>query len=225
MNTKLTAFINRFLLFFFLIASSLLNAEIITGRCVGVSDGDTAIVLVNGNRQVKIRFYGIDTPESSQDFGQRAKHKLSGLIYGKEVMVDITSNDRYGRSIGKVYVDGIYTNLEMIKSGLAWHYVQYAPHDRDLARAENAARASQIGLWSHANPIPPWNWRRGIRTYSSSSGTESASRGASTAGTYWVSGSGKIHNRSCRHFGSSNAGTYTDHPIGTNCRVCGGNGR
>ena len=159
----------RFILFFYIFVSSLLNAEIVTGKCVGVTDGDTATVLVSGNKQVKVRFWGIDAPESSQDFGQRAKQKLSSLIYGKEVKVDITSKDRYGRSIGKVYVGGIYTNLEMVKSGLAWHYVQYAPNDSEIANAEKAARASKVGLWSHANPTPPWNWRKGIGVYDNTS--------------------------------------------------------
>lgn len=236
MNTNIKAFINKFILFFFLFASSLLNAEIITGKCVGVTDGDTATVLVDGNRQVKVRFHGIDAPESAQDFGQRAKQKMSDLIYGKEVKVDILERDKYGRSVGKVYVGGVYTNLEMVKSGLAWHYVQYAPNDTDLANAERAARASKVGLWSHANPTPPWNWRKGIGVYDntsdkstgkSSSGSSSgkASSGASGSGAYWVSGSGKVHNKSCRYYGSSNAGTYTDNPSGTDCKVCGGKGQ
>ena len=235
MNTNIKAFINKFMLFFFLFASSLLNAEIVTGKCVGVTDGDTATVLVDGNRQVKVRFHGIDAPESSQDFGQRSKQKMSDLIYGKEVKVDILERDKYGRSVAKVYVGGVYTNLEMVKSGLAWHYVQYAPNDSDLASAEKAARASKVGLWSHANPTPPWNWRKGIGVYDntsekstgkSSNGSSSgkASSGASGSGAYWVSGSGKVHNKSCRYYGSSNAGTYTDNPSGTDCKVCGGDG-
>lgn len=214
-----------------------------------MTDGDTATVLVDGNRQVKVRFHGIDAPESSQDFGQRAKQKLSDLIYGKEVKVDILETDKYGRSVGKVYVGHTYTNYEMVKSGLAWHYKQYAKNDAELAFAESQAKSGKIGLWSHANPTPPWNWRRGIGVYdnssskgktasntsSSSSRTASSSKGSSSvgksssgsaaSGEYWVSGSGKVHNKSCRYYGSSNAGTYTDNPSGTDCKVCGGSGQ
>ena len=38
-------------------------------RVVGVSDGGTLTILAAGNRQVKIRLYGIDAPETGQDFG------------------------------------------------------------------------------------------------------------------------------------------------------------
>lgn len=224
----------KLLFCFFFFTTSLLSAETVVGKCVGVTDGDTATVLVDGNRQVKVRFHGIDAPESSQDFGQRAKQKLSDLIYGKEVKVDILETDKYGRSVGKVYVGHTYTNYEMVKSGLAWHYKQYAKNDAELAFAESQAKSGKIGLWSHANPTPPWNWRRGIGVYDSTSNTGKASGGAKSSGKssggavasgdYWVSGSGKVHNKSCRYYGSSNAGTYTDNPQGTNCKVCGGDG-
>lgn len=160
MTATIKSALFRFFLCIFLVSSSLLNAETIIGKCVGVTDGDTATVLVNGNRQVKVRFWGIDAPESSQDFGKRSKKKLSSLIYGKKVKVDIAKMDRYGRAVSKVYVGGVYINLEMVKSGLAWHYVQYAPKDTDLANAEKRARASKVGLWSHPNPTPPWEWRK-----------------------------------------------------------------
>lgn len=223
--TNLKTALLKFILCFFIITTSLLNAETVIGRCVGVADGDTATVLVNGHQQVKVRFHGIDAPESAQDFGQRAKQKLSDLIYGKQVRVEILERDRYGRSVAKVYVGSTYINLEMVKCGLAWHYVQYAPHDSDLADDESAARSAKIGLWSRPNPTPPWNWRRGVRADDKTSNTGDAYSGGSASGAYWVSGGGKVHNRSCRYFGSSNAGTYTDNPSGQNCRVCGGAGR
>ena len=47
--------------------------QTITGKVVGVSDGDTITVLDGSNQQHKIRLDGIDAPESNQDFGSRAK--------------------------------------------------------------------------------------------------------------------------------------------------------
>lgn len=157
-------------------ASSAIKLGTVEGVCVKVADGDTATVLVNGNQQVKVRFHGIDAPESSQDFGQRAKQRLSDLIYGKRVRVEILERDRYGRCVCKVYVGSTYINHEMVKSGLAWHYVRYAPRDTDLAEAEKAARLAERGLWSHPNPTPPWNWRRGTRTNNNASHAGNASR-------------------------------------------------
>jgi len=48
----------------------------------------------------------------------------------------------------------------IVAEGLAWWYKRYAPKDDDLRKAENDARASKKGLWSHPNPIPPWKFRR-----------------------------------------------------------------
>ena len=57
-----------------------LYAQGLTGRAVSIIDGDTFILLINGNEQIKIRLDGIDAPEKSQDFGSRAKEYLSEMI-------------------------------------------------------------------------------------------------------------------------------------------------
>ena len=48
----------------------------------------------------------------------------------------------------------------MVIAGLAWHYVQYAPNDTDLAEAEKFARSLKRGLWSGKSPIAPWEFRK-----------------------------------------------------------------
>ena len=48
----------------------------LTGKVVGVHDGDTLTLLVN-EKQYKVRLDGIDAPELGQDFGTRAKQALS----------------------------------------------------------------------------------------------------------------------------------------------------
>jgi endonuclease YncB( thermonuclease family) len=62
------------------------GAQTITGKVVGVADGDTITVL-QGKDQFKIRLYGIDCPESGQDFGARAKKFVSEMVFGKQVQV------------------------------------------------------------------------------------------------------------------------------------------
>lgn len=49
------------------------------GEVVGVSDGDTITVMHDG-RGERIRIYGIDAPESGQDFGNCAKQFTSSEI-------------------------------------------------------------------------------------------------------------------------------------------------
>lgn len=49
-----------------------------------------------------------------------------------------------------------------MKAGLSWHYKQYSK-DKKLAELEGEARMLRVGLWTDSNPIPPWEWRRGVR--------------------------------------------------------------
>lgn len=87
----------KFFAHLLLLASLTCNAETITGRVVGVADGDTITVLDESKTQHKIRLSGIDAPEKKQVFGQRSKQNLSDLVYDKEVSFETTKKDRYGR--------------------------------------------------------------------------------------------------------------------------------
>lgn len=144
------------------------NAETLTGKVVGVTDGDTITVLDAVNDQHKIRLGGIDAPEKAQPFGQRAKAQMSDLVFGKPVTVEWSKRDRYQRIIGKVLVSNRDAGLSLVSSGLAWHYKQYqkeqTPDDQvRYAAAEDAARARRAGLWADPNPVPPWEWRAAKR--------------------------------------------------------------
>lgn len=155
---------------FLLVAATLLNAnpssaEILLGRVVGIADGDTVTVLDRSNTQFKIRLMGIDAPEKKQAFGNKSKQSLSALVFNKQVAVEYSKQDRYGRTVGKIIVDGIDANLEQVKAGMAWHYKQYqneqSEEDRALyAQAEVQARMEKRGLWLDADPTPPWEWRK-----------------------------------------------------------------
>ncbi len=81
-------------------------AHTLTGRVVGVSDGDTVTILDASKRTHKIRLLGIDSPEKKQPFGERAKQSLSDLVFDKQVSVEGGKQDRYGRSLGKIVLDG-----------------------------------------------------------------------------------------------------------------------
>lgn len=134
-----------------------------SGRVVNIADGDTLTVLVDQTEH-KIRLHGIDCPESKQSFGQKAKQFALAQAAGKTVTVKVTDRDRYGRLVGEVVLpDGRSLNRELVSAGLAWWYRQYAPEDELLRAKEAEARAAGKGLWSQANPVPPWEWRRGVR--------------------------------------------------------------
>ena len=145
---------------------SLLRAEPIVGRVVGVADGDTITVLDALKHQHRIRLSGIDAPEGGQAFGQRSKQALSDCAFGKQVTVDGDKLDRYGRTIGKVIVGSIDCNLRQVELGMAWHFKKYASErpaveNKQYAAAEDTARAAKRGLWADIHAMPPWEWRDG----------------------------------------------------------------
>ena len=93
-----------------------------TGRVVGISDGDTLTLLTPEKQQIRVRLGEIDTPESRQPYGTRARQALSDLAFGKEARVVVQDTDRYGRTVGRVYVGDLDVNADMVKQGAAWVY-------------------------------------------------------------------------------------------------------
>ncbi|KAM3106818.1 thermonuclease family protein [Phormidesmis sp. 146-33] len=130
-----------------------------------VSDGDT-IVLKNGD---KVRFCGIDAPESGQPFGRESKANLQKLIDAArgQVMVMETDRDRYGRIVGEVFVktsgsEEKYLNGEQVRSGLAYEYKKYSkscPNRDAISTSEQRAKSERKGVWS-GNYQRPWDYRR-----------------------------------------------------------------
>lgn len=153
-------------LFFFIIAtlaSSTTNAETLSGTVVGVHDGDTITLLAPGKKEVKIRLAQIDAPEEGQAFSGESKKTLADLVYKKQVIVNVTDTDRYGRTIGQVSVGKIDINLNQVAKGMAWVYRKYTSKGSSpYYDAESKAKAAKIGIWSQ-QAVAPWEWRQGSR--------------------------------------------------------------
>lgn len=130
----------------------------ISGKVVGVHDGDTFTMLV-GHTQLKVRLHGIDCPEKKQDYGTVAQKFASDKIFGKVVSVSISDTDRYGRLIGTVHLNGATLNEMLLRDGLAWHYCKYDKSER-WHRIQDSAYKAGIGLWSMKAPIAPWEFRK-----------------------------------------------------------------
>ena len=140
------------------------NAELLPGRVVGVSDGDTITLLDANHGQHKIRLTGIDAPEKNQAFGQASKKSLSDMVFNQYVVVSWEKRDRYKRILGKVLLKDQDVCLEQVKRGMAWHYKKYereqSAEDRTLySKAEQNARKQRVGLWSDDAPIEPSEFR------------------------------------------------------------------
>ena len=133
---------------------------------VAVADGDTVTVLrqtAAGPRQVRVRLTQIDAPERSQPWGARARQALADKVFRQTVQVAANGEDRYGRLLARLHIDGRDVNREMVREGHAWVYRRYATEN--WLPDEAAARDSGLGLWSSGvgTSVPPWEWRRGER--------------------------------------------------------------
>jgi endonuclease YncB( thermonuclease family) len=157
----LSAMLRRLFLSVLLILPLSAEAETLTGKVVGVTDGDTIKVLVE-ERAIKVRLAEIDTPERGQPWASRAKQALSDKVFGEEVDVRVVNTDRYGRTVGHLWIGDRHINREMVREGHAWVYRQYLK-DETLLDDETYAQKNEIGLWGlpESQRVPPWDWRRG----------------------------------------------------------------
>jgi endonuclease YncB( thermonuclease family) len=149
----------------------------VSGRVVAVTDGDTIKVLDADNTEHKVRLTGIDAPERGQAYGTASRNHLAAMVADKQVKVESSKSDRYGRLLGKVWVQPadcpscgktLNTNHAQILAGMAWWYRYYAreqsPEDRGrYESAEDEAKARKWGLWADSKPINPYDWRKGKR--------------------------------------------------------------
>lgn len=199
----------RFLAVFFL--TMLLSvpawaAQVIEGKVVGISDGDTITVLTAQKQQVKVRLYGVDCPESKQAYGSRARQRTSGYVFNKQVRVQVMDTDRYGRTVGIVTTtDGATLNRELLQDGMAWLYTAYckAPVCNDWKRVEESARRSRTGLWADASPTAPWQFRKTGRTagkVQSSQPSFSEKYVVPSGGYSGNTSSGIFHGPGCRYY-------------------------
>lgn len=151
----------KHLLLFFLCAQ--IYAQTLTGKVIGVKDGDTVVVIDSLKNQTTLRLAEVDCPEKAQAFGNKAKEFTSDQVYLKQIKYIVTDTDRYGRSIAKIYYDdNKYLSAEIIKNGFGWQYKQYST-SKLLAKLEQEARQNKRGLWVDPNPIYPSDFRKSKR--------------------------------------------------------------
>ena len=139
--------------------STVKKGTILRGKATKISDGDTITIEQQGVKY-RIRFYGIDAPESSQVYGAKSRLALENIIKDKELKIVCKDKDRYGRIVGQVYSEEQDVNLAMLKLGAAWFYEQYARDNDAYRQAAAQAKREKIGLWSNPNPQNPSAYRR-----------------------------------------------------------------
>lgn len=140
------------------------NAYEINGKVVGITDGDTVVILDGTKTQHKVRLSDIDAPESKQPYGTKARQQLSDFVFGKEVTADCREKDKYGRDLCTIRIGDLDVNAEMVNAGAAWVYTKYNSRE-ELPALQEAAKEAKRGLWSlpASQTVEPEQWRRGER--------------------------------------------------------------
>jgi micrococcal nuclease len=107
--------------------------DTVNAVCVKVYDGDTIHVLRKyGKEYIKlsVRIWGIDCPEirtttgekTSQTGSYEARDFLAALLLNKIVKLECKGNDKYGRTLAKIEINGMDVSKLMIEKGYACEY-------------------------------------------------------------------------------------------------------
>lgn len=145
-----------------------------TAKVISITDGDTIVVDINGKTE-KLRFIGIDTPETHhpnkpvQHFGKEASDYTTKQLTNKTIYLqkDVSERDKYRRLLRYVWLVKPSTNepskeeviancfnAELVKNGYA-HAYTYPPdvkYNEIFKELETKAREKHIGLWNNENP-------------------------------------------------------------------------
>ena len=125
-------------------------------KCV---DGDTATFKINGKNK-KVRFLGIDTPESVhpykevEEYGKTASEYTCNLLKNANILelsyeLNLSKTDKYGRILAWVWADNDLVQEKLLSIGYAevkYIYANYSKLDI-LYQAQNRAKDNKLGIW------------------------------------------------------------------------------
>lgn len=122
-------------------------------RATRVIDGDT-IDIDTGER---IRLSGINAPETGECYADEATRALETLVLGKEIYLehDIEAKDKYGRTLGYLYVNDTFVNGYLVQNGFVKVFDKYRNETRlydYLKEIEEEPQNKSIGVWSCTDP-------------------------------------------------------------------------
>lgn len=137
------------------------NPNLVLAKVIAVIDGDTIDVDLGEGNIKRVRYAGIDTPESVdpneplQCFSKEATAKNKELVESGIVGLekDISETDRYGRLLRYVYMGDLFINQFLVAEGYA-HASSYPPdikYQDKFRLAEQQARIDNKGLWNSCN--------------------------------------------------------------------------
>lgn len=133
-----------------------------TGKVMEVVDGDTIVAEINGQK-VKIRYIGVDTPETVDPrrpvgcFGKEASDINKNLVSGKQIYLekDVSNTDKYNRLLRYVYIKNgenyLLVNDYLVRYGYAYasEYPPDIKYSERFLQAQQEAVEQNRGLWSY----------------------------------------------------------------------------
>ena len=122
-------------------------------------DGDTIQVMIDGEKR-NIRYLLIDTPEidhknpgNTEPFAVEARDRNDELLRSGQVTIEFDEGDRedkYGRLLAYIYVDGKSVQQTLLSEGYARVAYVFEPNTRyidEFNKAEKQAKDAQKGIW------------------------------------------------------------------------------
>lgn len=142
-----------------------------------ISDGDSFNLQAKNKATVRVRIAGIDAPERTQPYSQKAKAALETMLNAGPIRLDPVTVDRFDRWVAHVYVNDTNVGLAMVDQGWAWYFRRYKDDLQTSQQirfelAEQTARQKRLGLWQGLDaaeknpelaPEPPWRFRERMR--------------------------------------------------------------
>jgi micrococcal nuclease len=151
-------FMRNIFLFILIIAAAPVFAQGQTAKVISIIDGNTIEVSTSANETYRIVLAGIDCPELTQEYGEKAKKFLDRALAGEEVEFQIQGKDRWGNYLAIVTIKGEDPRIDLLKEGLAW--TSERNPDPELESYRVIAQEKGKGLWKEEDATPPWIYRR-----------------------------------------------------------------
>ena len=140
-----------------------LNA-IVKETFTGVVTEVTAADLLTVNRKdasVQMRLYGVDSPETGQNFAEEARATVVKSILDSTVSVHILTVDSQEVPVALVF-DGAGKSVGhvLVAEGLAWWDNRNAQKDVLLRKLNAEAVVAQKGIFADVSALAPWDYRK-----------------------------------------------------------------
>lgn len=121
----------------------------------------------DSNQLHYVSIRGVDCPKPGQEFYSESWRTTRKIARGKDVRIEVVDRDESMVEIADVFlvnqdaadIEGdLNLGLELIRLGLGWFDGTEFENSDLFKQAEEEARTKKIGLWSEADPVPPWEF-------------------------------------------------------------------